>query len=1234
MKRRRFCILALGVGLVAASAWWLAHAAEDPAAGLAIPFDMDRDGFATLVVDDADGVRVRNLVAEQPFEAGPRSVVWDCLDDDGIPVAPGTYHWRGITRGGIDLRYEFSVNTPNSPSWHTPDTRGAWLADHSPPMAAFAFEDVVFLGSPGPEANHGLIAVDLSGKKLWGWRHGMGDGPTQLAGDERYLYCLSDQGTAYLYRFERVDGGRTMGSLVPFPGKNPLHKLSQYDIGPWTPHTHGFACRGGRLYAAHTHTNLLLEIDAATAEVLRTIPLPEPRGLATGPDGNLWAVSGRRIGIVGLDDDSFTPVVTVPNPVRSIAFGPDGRLFAGDMETCQVRVFERDGKAWRETRVIGKGPRGMGRYDPDEMSSTYGLTVDGSGTLWVAEAGFHPKRVSLWNTADGRLRRELVGPPLYGGGGSFDPRDASRFVYNGVEFSVDWETGGWRPLNILQRVPHPVVEAGVRHDGRGILSKIVYHGNNRYLLNESAWLSFTLLSKIADGVAVPLCMAWPTQPPSALNVWTDRNGDGLMQPDETGTLPPETFSRMFLPDNRKQGAWTLGVGFAHDLALHIAYIGHVWRIPVTGWTPHGSPEYDLAAIRKIGETDAMQAPQTVDSQGTTLFGSPLTAMTLEGKVKWQYPSEWVGVHGSHRAPVGGPGRILGVLDMTGVADVGGALGEVFVLHNNFGQQYMLTTDGLFVATLFRDHRAGPKDLPPTGERGALLNETCVGPESFFQSFGVLPSGVPVVVCGRSDSKVVSLRGLETARRVGGRLSVSLADNKRLAAHRARAAAAAARDFRAAGERRYYLRRAKAPPLLDYQDQGGWPAESRLHIPMPNGEGHASLAVDDENLHVRIDTQHRIPGIFGNPTGPVTPEGHAGVEVRLAVPTAAGVVPTGLFFALTGDWSSTGMISRVVKGRRVSATLEGAAVLMRENQAWPHDPVRMNLRARVPLRLLAPHVLPGQEIRGDVVLAWRQSPRVLGRNAWCDAAPSADLDPERWGSFVWSGHGAARRYTVRRAAAKVVDGKLRDWANVDAMRFPPGENTVEARMTHDGDTLYLAVEAGRSPMLANAGGDFTTLFKSGGAVDLMIAAQAEDGDPVNPQRLLMTVVGKEPLAVLHRPLPGLPQPVGSERRSEVRYHSPAGETTFHSVDKLSRVSLAVKPAGDGYVLEAAIPAEQLGLRIEPGAAIVGDVGVIVSNEAGAEVNRRLYWSNADTVIVADIPSEARLVPENWGVWVFE
>ena len=63
----------------------------------------------------------------------------------------------------------------------------------------------------------------------------------------------------------------------------------------------------------------------------------------------------------------------------------------------------------------------------------------------MAENDFQPKRVSVW-TLDGKLVNAFYGPSRYGGGGTLDPQDKTRFYYDGMEFKLDWATGENHPV--------------------------------------------------------------------------------------------------------------------------------------------------------------------------------------------------------------------------------------------------------------------------------------------------------------------------------------------------------------------------------------------------------------------------------------------------------------------------------------------------------------------------------------------------------------------------------------------------------------------------------------------------------------------------------------------------------------------------------------------------------------------------------------------------------------------
>jgi hypothetical protein len=69
------------------------------------------------------------------------------------------------------------------------------------------------------------------------------------------------------------------------------------------------------------------------------------------------------------------------------------------------------------------------------------------------------------------------------------------------------------------------------------------------------------------------------------------------------------------------------------------------------------------------------------------------------------------------------------------------------------------------------------------------------------------------------------------------------------------------------------------------------------------------------------------------------------------------------------------------------------------------------------------------------------------------------------------------------------------------------------------------------------------------------------------------------------------------------------------------------------LEAAIPRALVGL--ESGVERIGlDISINFSDPAGQRNVARIHWGRHGAAVVYDLPSEARLEPETWGVGVLE
>ncbi|NCO39755.1 MAG: hypothetical protein COZ06_10535 [Armatimonadetes bacterium CG_4_10_14_3_um_filter_66_18] len=56
------------------------------------------------------------------------------------------------------------------------------------------------------------------------------------------------------------------------------------------------------------------------------------------------------------------------------------------------------------------------------------------------------------------------------------------------------------------------------------------------------------------------------------------------------------------------------------------------------------------------------------------------------------------------------------------------------MNGNMGKAFLMTTDGLYIGSLFRDGRAAPDALPETPTRGMSISRTTPGGEWFGGDF--------------------------------------------------------------------------------------------------------------------------------------------------------------------------------------------------------------------------------------------------------------------------------------------------------------------------------------------------------------------------------------------------------------------------------------------------------------------------------------------------------------------
>jgi len=487
-----------------------------------VKFRMPADGFATLVIEDANGRRVRNLLSEVPFKAGEQTVYWDGVDEsggmqeeaDGIwrtqgaLVEPGNYQVRGMFHRGIDLRYEFSVYTEGKPPWQGHGASGRWLADHTPPSAVMALPDnEILIASFVAEAGDGLVWTNPEGKKLRAlrWLGGHWTGASHLARDTGKnraddLYAAAtwpignnqnEEEAELRITAIRKDGQERKVLIHPF-SRAGLPKVAMRQNNDLDKrYIAGLAAHDGLLVASMDRQQQLLFIDARAGKVVASATLANVRGVA-------FDAAGRLLVLVGHELQRFTLPAELPDPLvlpapqiivnsledpQQLALSPNDEIFLSDWGAShQIKVFSAEGKPLRTIGTAG-APK-AGPYDETHMNHPYGLTVTGDGHLWVAEHDYLPKRVSVWTT-EGKFVRGLYGPSQYGGGGNIDPLDKSRFYYvdeketGAMEFKLDWEAGTSRLSQVYFR---PAADEPLQLPGSGPQMPL-YVGGRQYMTN-------------------------------------------------------------------------------------------------------------------------------------------------------------------------------------------------------------------------------------------------------------------------------------------------------------------------------------------------------------------------------------------------------------------------------------------------------------------------------------------------------------------------------------------------------------------------------------------------------------------------------------------------------------------------------------------------------------------------------------------------------------------------------
>jgi hypothetical protein len=510
------------------------------------------------------------------------------------------------------------------------------------------------------------------------------------------------------------------------------------------------------------------------------------------------------------------------NPV-GLATGNDGEFYISDARSHVVHILDRSGRLLGKIGKDGGITQGTdkavaGPYDPLRLHNPAGLTLAPDGHLWVTESDrWQPKRFAAYDPKTGTMWKEFFGPTAYGASNcGFDPEDSTRWIGQGTLFKLDFAAKTARPISILGGEEGRTYRFW-RQDGRTF---VIACGKVTYIEELLPDNSLKPLAFVSSAHQYAYAHDWkpPREFVAAFHrdypdkeykwgtfgrpdhgfgmMWVDRNGDGKVQTDE--------IEFATAAGNFAGSGWSHDY---HDLTLRVpANVGGKGVLVVLrpkGWWPGGAPKYpplnravkaarpvDLPPDRNLPDGFQNMVESTVDRFGHLLLNSsPMRAFSADGRLFWTYPNNWVGVHGSHDAPLPTAGELQGVLFFSGVAPLD-EQADVTLMNGNHGRAFVMTTDGLYVDEMFPDCRLMTN--PQASGIGIL------GGECFGGAFGKSKSdGNYYFQGGGIEYRIYRVDGLRETVRSRGEITVTPEQAVAAERHKKRALAAKApvRDAR-------------------------------------------------------------------------------------------------------------------------------------------------------------------------------------------------------------------------------------------------------------------------------------------------------------------------------------------------------------------------------------------------------------------------------------------------------
>lgn len=688
---------------------------------------------------------------------------WNGLDDNFMPVPPGTYGVKGIV-----MRAE---QWPVDGEWHSVVPRYLGAADAWAPAPGVWQERLKVSGDPcgAPLADvdvapggRGVVYFQYleNSRNCYLTDFARPIGPDQIlasypSGSAAGGSCTCTDGQT-IWSFS-TDGGpkfvfRADGR--PF-GRDRANRDHVYRPAGWVTALAAGRDAAGRTIVCVAQRGKLVEmpqrgwqedpaqpVDQVTlhdadGQPLGAVAVKAPRGLVAR-DGTLYILhadgAGLAVSSTPLSQPgALTKLFAVPAELHPSDLERDshGRFYLSD--SAANRVFQLDATGRVLRRFGAQAEQAPGAYDPRTFIAPEKLAcwtdAQGVDRLLVVEAG-GPNRLSEWS-ADGTLLREWLTPQTKANDGYAVDPEHPEFVYMVGQrhwldrFKVDYTTGRWT----LDAVwPH----VGEGRFGESLARpKLIRRAGHTYL----AFGRNLLVYRLAGDRWVP--SAQVLRRPE-VGLWHDANGDGAVQNDEVAPVKAPPGTQRYHGEMWNDDLTALAIGQGTQ---------DVWRLAPARFDERGNPVFEqweravtdpIFIARVAGTADAVhggnECADSFSSDWAQALGTPDRGYWVCARGGHGFSANFgAQIKLSRYLPGGKLAWRTGRVALQGRAQPGELTGTIFlgpplnglvsVIDQSRAGVHLYTEDGLFVDTLFPEHSA-------VGDRGGLYPQ----PGEFFAGY--------------------------------------------------------------------------------------------------------------------------------------------------------------------------------------------------------------------------------------------------------------------------------------------------------------------------------------------------------------------------------------------------------------------------------------------------------------------------------------------------------------------